>query len=137
MVALVAAAVVGAGSLLYSAYQGDKARKQDQQANARAQRLDQLRGQQERAAALRQNRVQAAQITAMSAAANLQGSSATQGSLAALFSNQANNINFANVVDELNRQRLELIGRADSYAGRAQLGGAVASVAASIPRLGA
>lgn len=136
MVAVVAAAVVGAGALGYSAYQSSKARKEQKRANARAERLDQIRSQRERAEALRSNRIQAAEITAMGAAANLQGSTAVQGSLAALFSNEASNLNFANVADELNRQRMQYLSRADSYAGRASLGEVVAGIAASVPRIG-
>lgn len=136
MAAIVTAAVVGAVSLGYSAYQGEKARKEQRKANAKAERIEALASQREKASALRQNRIRAAQITASAAASNLTGASAVQGSLASLFSQEASNGAFTNQVDTLNAQRLQYLNRADSYEGRATLGSAVARVAASIPKIG-
>jgi len=129
MSAFVAAVVVGAATA-YSAYQGYEAGKDQRRANRLAARQEAVRGQRERAQALRQNRINAATITAGSVASGLGGSSAVLGTLAAQGSNQASNFAFAEQINQLNAQRSSALDAAGQHASNAGIAGGVANIAA-------
>lgn len=130
-VAAVVGAVAVAGTA-YSVHEQRQARKEQRQANARAARIEAVRGQRERARALQANRIASADVFAASANAGVAGSSGVQGSLASFGTQAAVNFNFAEQVDTLNQERMRFLDRADAASTRAGYGSQVAGLATSL-----
>ena len=125
-------AVVAVAGTVYSADQQRKAAHAQQDANARAARVEALQGHRSRVEMVRQQRIRAAQIEAQAANANVSSSSAVQGALGSLESQGASNLSFASQIDTLNQQRLSFLSRADAYQLKAGYGKDVANLAFSV-----
>ncbi len=127
------AAVVGVvAATAYSVHEQSVARREQRQANERSARIEAVKGQRERANALRQNRITQASVFAQGANAGVQGSSGVQGTLASFGTQAAVNFDFANNIDTLNQQRLSFINRAEGAQTRAGYGQQAAGLATSL-----
>lgn len=132
----VAAVVVSAATTALSVQQQKKANVERQKADAIAQRQEQVRATRERAQALRQNRLQQAEVFAAAANQGAMGSSSVQGATAALGTQTAANIGFANQIDSLGAMRQQSLELANKFNNRAstiqQVGGTISNGIASV-----
>lgn len=125
-------AVVAIASTVVSVSQQNKARKETRRANNRAARIEAIRAQRERTQALRQSRVQSANLLNQATVGGFAGASGVQGAQASLGSQTASNFQFTGAVDTLSAQRNALLGRAQSYQSNAQFASTIGSAATSI-----
>lgn len=127
--AIAAAAVIAVGSAGYGAYAQDKAQDKQKKANKKAERIEALQAQRARVKAIRDNRVAQAQVLALAGNEGVQGSSGVQGTIASLGTQQAENIGFANQIDQLYKQRLNLLSGANKQQVNAGYAAQVGSLA--------
>jgi hypothetical protein len=132
MSGFVAAAVTAVVATGVSLYQQDQAADAQKKANKKAERIEAVTGARNRARALAQNRVAAAEVFALSANNGTSGSSGVQGALGSLNTQGASNLAFANQVDTLNAQRLRLAGKADKATATAGMATQVAGIGFNI-----
>lgn len=133
MSGIIAAAAVVVVSTATSLHYQNRAAQQSRAANRKAARIEAVQAQRNRARAIAENRVNAAQVEALGANQGLSSSSGIQGALGSLGSQGAANEQFANVLDQLNMARMQDLSRAGANTNRAntatQIGSAVASIA--------
>lgn len=129
MAGIITAAVVGVAATGYSLYEKDRARSKQKRANKKAERIEAIQAQRSRVQAIRQNRIQASQVTASAGNSGLLGSSGVQGSLAGLASEAAANLSFTNQIDALNTQRQGLLNRAGQNIANADISDSILGLA--------
>lgn len=125
-----AAAAIAIGTAV-TMVTSNEARQEQKHATDLAQRADSVKAQNATAQMLQQNRINAAQVFALSSNAGTGGSSGTQGNLSALGTQGAVQLNFMNTVNDLNQQRLQAIQKADNYNAYGSYGSALAGAGKS------
>lgn len=127
----IVAAVVAIAGGVYAGSEQHAARKEQKQANEKAQRIEAVKSQRERARAIQANRVNAAQVFAQAGNATLGTSSGVQGTVGAGATQLAGEIATAGQIDILQGQRLGHQSRADDRLTRAGYGQQVSNFARS------
>lgn len=126
-----AAAAVAIGTAVQTVT-SNEARQQQKHANDLAQRSDAVKSQNAMAQMLQQNRVNAAQVFAISSNNGTGTSSGTQGAEASLGTQGAVQLNYMNTVNDLNQQRMASIQKAEGYdAIGSEYGGTLSSLGKS------
>lgn len=125
------AAVTAVGTAA-SLYQQNRANQQARAANRRAARIEAVRAQRERTQALRQMRVQTARVEAQAGSQGLQAASPVLGAVGALQTSQAAEVGFANMLDQLNQQRMNLLNQSQASMNRAAIAGTLTQAASSV-----
>lgn len=132
----IGSAVVGAGSAVYSADQRAEAAEKREEANELSRAIEADKAQQKRVQAVRQNRVQRAEIFAQATAGGTGGSSGTAGAMGSLTTQTASNIGFSQSIDEQRERRAGILEEANELSLEGQqignIGGAISSGIGSV-----
>lgn len=124
-----ALAVVGIGAALFGGSQQRKARKAQEAANARSQRIEAVRSSRARVQAIRQSRFQAASVQARAGSAGLSSASGVQGAVAGLGSDLASQVQTSQAIDTLSTQRMGLLSQAARFQDRAAIASSISGLA--------
>ena len=114
-------AAIGIGAALLGLNEQNKARKEQQRANAAAERAEAVRAQRERVKAVRAQRMAVATATAGAAGTGMLGSSTYQGAVGGFMTQSNVNMNFADQINSLTQQQLSLQSSAANRLQMAQL----------------
>lgn len=131
-----ALALVSIGTTVYTQIEARKAQKEEEKANKKAARIEAIKGRNERANALRQNRISAAEIFAQAANAGVQGSSPVQGAIGSLNTRSADAFRTSAGIDQLEQQRIKAITSAQGHQSNIDTATAVGSLGTSLIKIG-
>lgn len=124
-----ALAVVGIGAALFGGSQQRKARKAQEAANARSQRVEAIRSSRARVQAIRQSRFQAASVQARAGSAGLSSASGVQGAIGGLGTDLASQVQTSQAIETLSTQRIGFLNQAARFQERAQFASALSGAA--------
>lgn len=130
--AIVAGAVVSAGSSVVSMQNQKKAARQQRRAAELQRQRDRAAQQRQRAAAIRETRLAAARASQAAANQGVAGSSGAQGGVGSIISQGTANISFLDQGIRVGDQISERLGRAAQYRQRAQTAQAVGQLAGQV-----